>query len=421
MTPDALAAARSLDSQDPLARFRARFASDDPKLIYLDGNSLGRLPLAAVERVQEVVRSEWGGRLIRGWRDSWLDLPARLGDKIGRLVGADPGELRVADSTSVNLFKLAVAALRAQPGRTRIVTDDLNFPSDLYVLKAAIEAAGGHHRLDIVASSDGISTPLTLLETVVDENTALVTLSHTAFKSAYVHEMTAVNQLAHDHGALVLWDLSHSAGAVQVDLRGSGADLAVGCTYKYLNGGPGAPAFLFVRGDLQSRLENPLSGWLGHADPFSFVLDYAPAEGLRRFATGSPPIVSMALIEPGVDLLLEAGMEALRAKSVAQTSFLLELWETLLRPVGYELRSPRNPERRGSHLALGHPEAWRICQSLIADHGVIPDFRVPDNLRLGVAPLYNTFEELALAVEALRRIVCDREYEKYSHERGAVT
>jgi kynureninase len=417
-------AARELDQQDPLAPFRSRFVIDDPELIYLDGNSLGRLPIAAVERAQQIVRDEWGCRLIRGWSDSpnsWMDLAGRIGDKIGGLVGAEPGELRVADSTSVNLFKLAVAALRAQPGRSRLITDDLNFPSDVYILQAAIEAVGGHHRLEIVPSSDGITTPLSLLETVVDEHTALVALSHTAFKSAFVHDMTAVNHLAHQHGALILWDLSHSAGAVQVELRGSGADLAVGCTYKYLNGGPGAPAFLYVRRELQDRLENPISGWLGHADPFSFVLDYAPAEGIRRFMTGSPPIASTALVEPGVDLLLEAGMEAVRAKSVAQTSFLLDLWETELKPLGFELRSPRAPERRGSHLALGHPEAWRICQALIAEYHVIPDFRVPDNLRLGVAPLYNTFEELAKAMNALRQIVEERRYARYTTERTGVT
>lgn len=414
-------AAKQLDSQDPLAAFRSRFVIDDPDLIYLDGNSLGRLPTAALEVSQQVVREEWGGRLIRGWSDGWMDLAGRIGDKIGRLVGAEEGELRIADSTSVNLFKLTVAALRAQPGRTRVVTDDLNFPSDVYILKAAIEAAGGHHRLEIVPSQDGISTPLSLLETVIDEHTALVALSHTAFKSAYVHDMAAVNQLAHEHGALMLWDLGHSAGAVQVELRGSGADLAVGCTYKYLNGGPGAPAFLYVRRELQERLENPISGWLGHADPFSFLMDYAPADGVRRFMTGSPPIISTALIEPGVDLLLEAGMEAVRAKSVAQTSFLLDLWESELRPLGYELRSPRAPERRGSHVALGHPEGWRICQALIAEYSVIPDFRVPDNLRLGVAPLYNTFEELARSVEAMWEIVAQRRYDGYAVERTGVT
>ena len=416
-----LYAARQLDAADPLASFRSRFVVDDPRLIYLDGNSLGRLPVAAVERVQEVVRAEWGSRLIRAWSEGWFELNSRIGDKIGRLVGAEPGEVRVADSTSVNLFKLATAALRAQMGRTRIVTDDLNFPSDLYILQAAIEAAGARHRLEIVRSPDGITMPVELMRTFIDEQTALVALSHTAFKSAYLHDMTAVNQLAHENGALVLWDLSHSAGAVPIELRHSGADLAVGCTYKYLCGGPGAPAFLYVRRELQERLENPISGWLGHADPFSFELDYTPAPGLQRFMTGSPPVVSTALIEPGVELLLEAGMEAVRAKSVAQTSFLLDFWESELQPLGYDLRSPRNPGRRGSHLALGHPEAWRICQALIADYHVIPDFRVPDNLRLGVAPLYNTFEELASAVEALKEIVQQRRFGKYSCDRMGVT
>jgi kynureninase len=369
---------------------------------------------------RRLVEEEWGARLIRGWNDGWLELAGRVGEKIGRLLGAAPGQVTVADSTSVNLFKLATAALRSRPGPYRIVTDDLNFPSDLYVLRSALEAVGGGE-LEIVRSPDGITMPSELLEEAVRPGTTLVSLSHAAFKSAFVYDMAAVTELAHRVGALVLWDLSHSAGAVPVDLDGSGADLAVGCGYKYLNGGPGAPAFLYVRSALQRELRNPIAGWLGRDDPFGFALDYEPACGVRRFVSGTPPVLSLAMIEPGVDLLLEAGMERVREKSLAQTEYLVHLWEERLAPLGYRLASPREPARRGSHVSLAHPEGWRINRALIERLRVIPDFRAPDVIRLGVCPLYTTYRELYRAAEALRAALTDRLYEQFPPERSAVT
>jgi kynureninase len=412
--------ARALDADDDLGPFRERFVITDPELIYLDGNSLGRLPRASAARAREVVESEWGDRLIRGWNDGWIELPRRVGAKIARVLGAREDEVLVADSTSVCLFKLAVAALRARPGRRRIVTDDLNFPSDVYVLGSALEAAGGG-RLEIVRSPDGIAVSPAQLAAAIDGDTALVALSHTAFKSAFVHDMATVTDLAHERGALMLWDLSHSVGAVPVALNEARVDLAVGCTYKYLNGGPGAPAFLYVRRDLQEELRNPIAGWMGQRDPFTFALEYAPEAGLRRFLTGTPPILSLAAAEPGVDLVLEAGIDRIREKSLRQTEYLMALWEALLAPLGFRLGSPREGARRGSHVSLSHPEGYRINRALIERMRVIPDFRAPDTIRFGASPLYTSYEELYRGVEALRQVVQERHYEAYPPERSGVT
>jgi kynureninase len=422
--PDPLpgaAHAAALDAQDPLRAFRARFALPDPALIYLDGNSLGRLPVVTAPLLDEAVRARWGDRLVRSWNEGWFSLPERVGDKIARLLGAQPGEVVVADSTSVNLFKLALAALQARPGRTRILTDDLNFPSDLYVLQGAVALLGRGHTLEAVPSADGIHGPLDDLCARLDERVALVSLSHTVFKSAYVYDMARVAAAARAAGALVLWDLSHSAGAVTVDLGGAGADLAVGCTYKYLNGGPGAPAYLYVRRDLQEQLANPIQGWMGQRDLFAFGLDYAPAPGLRRFLSGTPPILSLAAVEPGVDLLLEAGMERLRAKSVQQTDYLIALWAEHLAPLGFTLNTPPAAALRGSHVSLGHPEALRIDLALIRELNVLPDFRRPDNIRLGIAPIYTTFAEIHAAMARLREAVARRLYEHYPVDAPVVT
>lgn len=413
--------AQALDAADPLRHFRQRFMCDEPELIYLDGNSLGRLPLASIELARDLVEQQWGARLIRSWNEGWFDLPIRIGGKLATLLGAHADEVAIADSTSVNLFKLAVAALRRQRGRTRILTDDLNFPSDLYVLQGAIEMLGGDHRLEIAPSADGVHGPVEALQARLDDDVALIVLSHTVFKSGYVYDMAALTAAAHAAGALVLWDLSHSVGSVPVALNASGADLAIGCTYKYVNGGPGAPAFLFVRRDLQAALHNPISGWMGQHDPFAFGLEYVAEPGMRHFLTGTPPVLSLALIEPGVDLLAEAGMAALRAKSVQQTEYFVALWEALLAPVGYTLKSPRQAAQRGSHISLGHVEGWRINQALIHDLKVLPDFRAPDNIRLGMAPLYTSFVDLYQAAIRLRRAVDEGIYARYSRQRTAVT
>ncbi|MFN3979727.1 MAG: kynureninase [Caldilinea sp.] len=413
--------AHALDATDPLAHFRARFANPEPDLIYLDGNSLGRLPHDTTALVHDLVERQWGGRLIRSWNEGWFTLPERVGGKLAQLVGAQSDEVIVADSTSVNLFKLAVAALRQQRGRTRILTDDLNFPSDVYILQGIVEMLDAGHRLEIIRSEDGVHGPVEALLAALDEDVALVVLSHTVFKSGYLYDMAAVTAAIHAAGALVLWDLSHSVGSVPVELNAAHADLAIGCTYKYVNGGPGAPAFLYVRRDLQPLLRNPISGWMGQHNPFDFTLNYVAEPGLRHFLTGTPAVLSLALVEPGVDLLLEAGMNALRAKSVQQSEYLIALWEEMLAPLGYVLKSPRQAERRGSHVSLGHVEGWRINQALIRNLNVLPDFRAPDNIRLGIAPIYTTFADVSMAVERMRRAVEERIYTHYSDQRAAVT
>jgi kynureninase len=413
--------AARLDAADPLARFRDEFVVAEPRLIYLDGNSLGRLPRRTAARLRQVVEREWGERLIRGWNEGWFTAARRIGGKLAGLLGAAPDEVVVADSTSVNLFKLAVAALRARPGRRRVVTDDANFPSDLYVLQGAIDLLGAGHRLDIVRSPDGLTVPEAALAAAIDGDTALVALSHVAFRSAFTHDIAAVTTLAHRQGALVLWDLSHSVGVLPVKLGEARADLAVGCTYKYLNGGPGAPAFLYVRRDLQERLANPVWGWFGQRDQFALDPEYVPGPGMQRFLVGTPPVLSLLAVEPGIDVVLEAGLDRVHAKSRALTDYLIALWEAELAPLGFALNSPRDARQRGSHVALGHPDALRIDRALIEEMAVLPDFRHPDNLRLGIAPLYTTFADVHEAVARIARVVRERLHERYPATRPAVT
>ena len=420
-----LAYAQSLDAADPLAHFRAHFAHPDANLVYVDGNSLGRMPQTSLALANDLVTRQWGDRLIRSWNEGWFDAPERVGAKIAGILGAQPDEVIVADSTSVNFFKLLVAGLRyaqqRDARRIRILTDDLNFPSDIYVIEEAVDLLGRRHTLELLRAPDGIHGPVDALRQELRDDVALLTLSHTVFKSGYTYDMAAVTKQAHDAGALVLWDLSHSAGSVPIDLNAANADLAVGCTYKYLNGGPGAPAFLYIRRDLQEQLANPIAGWMSQSNLFDFGLAHKPVSTLRRFLSGTPPVLSLALIEVGVDLLQAAGMEALRAKSVQQTEYLVALWEAMLQPLGYTLNSPRDPAWRGSHISLGHPEGLRIDLALIRDCNVLPDFRYPDNIRIGIAPLYNTFADVHAVAAALAEVVEQGVYKKYPTEKPVVT
>jgi len=416
-----LAFAQQMDAQDDLAAFRGAFVLAEPDLIYMDGNSLGRLPHGTVERIQAAVETEWGRDLIRGWNSGWYQAPTRVGEKIARLVGAGPGQVVVSDSTSVNLFKLVMAALAMRPERDRIVSDTLNFPSDLYILQGCVRLLGDCHRLHLVPSADGIATDQQALRDAVDEQTALVTLSHVTFKSGFLYDAAAVTERAHEVGALVLWDLSHSVGAVPIELDRWGADLAVGCTYKYLNGGPGAPAFLYVRRDLQEEAVPPIWGWFGQRSPFDFDLAYEPAGGVARFLAGTPPILSLLAMESAVDLVQEAGLARIRRKSVRLTSYLVYLVDTILSPLGFALGSPRDPARRGSHVSVRHPQGYQISRAMIEEMQVLPDFREPDNIRLGLAPLYTSFAEVWGAVDRIRRVVEEERYLGYPAERLPVT
>ena len=424
-TDESINHARKLDARDELREFRDEFVIVDPDTIYLDGNSLGRLPSKTIEILKDAVERQWGERLIRSWNEGWIEASARIGAKLANLVGAKPDEVIITDATSVNLFKLAGAALKDQKNRTKIISDELNFPSDLYILQGLIDLIGSGYTIEMVTSGDGIQINQETLANEIDKNTALVVLTHTCFRSAFVHNMAFINQIAHRKGAYVLWDLSHSVGSVPVDLNGTEAELAVGCTYKYLNGGPGSPAFLYVRKDLQKKLIQPLWGWLGSKDPFSFNLDFMPAENISRFQVGTPPIVSLLAIEPGLDLHLQAGMDRLRKKSMMQTEYLLFLFNQWLLPLGFNLGSPRNPEIRGSHVSIRHPEAFRISKAMIEakkpDIKVIPDFRIPDNLRLGIASIYTSFEDINRAMRRIKEIVERKTYEQYTGERMKVT
>jgi kynureninase len=382
----------ALDAADPLAPFRERFALPEG-VIYLDGNSLGALPKATPARVNAVMHDEWGAGLIRSWNSAdWIRAPQRVGGKIASLIGAAAHEVVVADSTSVNCYKLIMAALAAQPGRTTVLSEPGNFPTDLYMIESAMAARGGGHRLQLASRESLVSQ--------ISEETALVLLTHVHYKTADLWDMATVTAAAQAKGALVLWDLSHSVGAVPVDLRGANADLAVGCGYKFLNGGPGAPAFLFVAERHQASLTSPLGGWLGHARPFDFVDHYEPAPGVARFLCGTPPILAVAALECGVDLHRETTMAALSAKSQALASLFIALVSSRCAPYGVERVGPPPGAPRGSHVSFRHAEGYAIMQALIA-RGVIGDFRAPDIMRFGLTPLYLRFADIAAAVDVL--------------------
>jgi kynureninase len=385
----------ALDLDDPLAPFRARFSLPEG-VIYLDGNSLGALPSATPARIAAVVAEEWGSGLIRSWNDAgWVDLSARIAGKIGRLIGAPAGSVAVGDSTSVNVFKMLAAALALRPERTTILSETDNFPTDLYIAQGLAALLGDRHVLRLEAGRDAAAS--------IDDSTAVVMLTHVNYRSGTMHDMATITRIAHERGALVLWDLAHSAGAVPVDLAACDADFAVGCGYKFLNGGPGAPAFLYVAPRLHETLRMPITGWFGHAAPFAFDVDYRPAPGITRASVGTPPVLSLAALEIGVDIALEAPMPLLREKSLRQTALFAQLVAQFCGET-FVLTSPREDARRGSQVCLAHPEAYAIMQALIA-RGVIGDFRASDILRFGITPLYLGYAELWDAAAQLADIM----------------
>ncbi|HKJ56409.1 MAG TPA: kynureninase [Nitriliruptoraceae bacterium] len=394
----------ALDAADPLSGLLDQFVVTDPDLLYLDGNSLGRLPAAAAKQVRHVVDHDWGDRLIRSWNEGWWDAHVRLGDALAPVVGARPGEVIISESTSTNLFKLAMAGLRMQAGRHTIVTDDLNFPTDNHVLAGVADVVPGG-RVVTVTSPDGIHGDMAALRAALDDDVAIVSLSHVAYKSGWIWDIGEVTSAAHDAGAMVLWDCSHSVGAVPVDLAAHDADMAVGCTYKYLNGGPGAPAFAYVRNDLQERFANPITGWWGHAEPFSFDLDFRPAPDIRRVHVGTVPMLSLLAAEAGITMVADTGIDAIRAKSIALTSLLVDLADQHLAGEGFSLASPRRAEQRGGHVSLAHEHGWGITRALIEQAAVVPDFRAPDVVRLGLSPLTTSFLDVHTAVGRIREVV----------------
>jgi kynureninase len=392
--------ARQLDASDPLAFARERFSLPEG-VIYLDGNSLGALPKAAPAALAEAAERQWGEDLISSWnKHEWIDWPTTIAAKLSPVVGAKPNQLLIADSTSVCLFKLLAAAVRARPGRGTIVTQQANFPTDLYVAQGLADMLG----LEVKAVPSG------QVSGALDDDTAVVMLTHVDYRSAAVHDMRAINDAAHAAGALAVWDLSHSAGAIELDLDGSGCDLAVGCGYKYLNGGPGSPAFIYVADGLQGELANPLQGWMGHAEPFAFVDDYRPNQGIVRFLTGTPSILAMAALEAGLGTFDGIAMGDVQAKSRKLSRLFVDEVEARC---GSEVRlaSPRDPAQRGSHLVFAHAEGYAVMQALIA-RGVIGDFRAPNLMRFGFTPLYTRYPDVVRAAEILTEILEAREWDQ---------
>jgi kynureninase len=404
--------ARRLDAVDAIANVRAAFALS-PGEVYLDGNSLGAMPRSVPERVADVVSNEWGRDLIRSWNSAdWIGAPQRVGGKIARLIGAKPHEVVAADSTSVNLFKLLSAAIVDRPERKIILAEPGNFPTDLYIAQG------------VAANCVGIelrTVPRDDIAAAIDEDVAVVMLTDVHYRTGERFDMAAITRAAHDKGALALWDLCHSAGAVTVDLNGCGADLAVGCGYKYLNGGPGAPAFMFVAERHQARLRSPLTGWMGHAQPFLFNDDYAAGQGIRRFLCGTPPIIGLSALEQAVDLLLDQDLATVFAKGQQLCSLFIDLVEDRCAGLGLTLATPRQQAIRGSHVSFTHDNGYPVMQALIA-RGVIGDFRAPDMLRFGLTPLYVSFEDVWRATEILRDILLHRSWDEETYRvRAEVT
>ena len=422
---DYLAEAGRLDREDKLKKFRDEFFDSGEKLIYLDGNSLGKMPVRSRNRVQHLLDKEWGSDLIRGWNASWWDMPLRAASQISSIIGAGEDEVIVADSTSVNLYKLVTAATKINPGRKKIVCETISFPTDLYIIQGVIDELSDGHQLVLAESKDGISVSFDELDMLIDDDTALVVLSLVSYRTAAMYDMQKVNDLVHSRGALVLWDLSHATGAVPVRLSETGADMAVGCTYKYLNCGPGSPAYLYVRKDLIEKCKSPIWGWFGELKPFDFSKEYRPAKSIRKFMTGTSGIMSMCTIEPSLKIIEEAGMDRIREKSIGLTSFFMKMVDDLLSQHGFSPGSPYNSEMRGSHVSIRHKDAFRISKALIdpecGDYVIIPDFRPPDNLRFGFSSLYNSYMEVYHTVSELLSIIEQQAYIRYSSEREEVT
>jgi len=410
--------ATALDGGDPLGAFVGAFVADDPHLVYFDGNSLGRLPRRTVDALARVVHEEWGGELVRGW-DHWIDLPTAVGDRLGAAVlGAGPGQVVVCDSTTVNLFKLAAAALDARAGRGVVVTDDANFPTDRYVLEGLARTRGLTVRMVATDPVHGIDPEA--VSAAMDADVGLATFSHVDYRSGAVADVETLTAIAHRAGALTLWDLSHGAGAVPATLDGWGVDLAVGCGYKYLNGGPGAPAWLYVGRALQDGLVPPVWGWFGQTDQFAMGPTYRPAPGIRRWLAGTPPVLGLVAVDHGVALLRDAGMARVRAKGLALTSYAATLAEAWLVPLGFHVGSPADPARRGSHLALHHQEAYRLGRAL-READVVPDHRPPDLLRIGLAPLSTRYAEVWEGMDRIRRLAEEQAWRRYDPSPGRVT
>lgn len=415
--------AQQCDQQDELAAYYDRFYH--PKdLIYLDGNSLGKQPIEAKGIIDEVITEQWGERLIRSWNEHWLKMPQQIGDQIAQLLKVNASEINVGESTSVNLYKLAHALVRSGRFGNQLITDSLNFPTDNYILEGIQSQLKLTAIITIQYPSD-LEADLEVLKENIARNPGVICLSLVSYKSAYRYPMKMLNDFAKEHQSIIIWDLSHAVGAVDLDLKASNTLAAIGCTYKYLNGGPGAPAFLYIDQSLVSALETPIQGWFGHSQPFDFSADYVAAKGIAQFRAGTPQILSLASLKAGLSITLEANTKRLQAKSQQLSTYLLHLIATELMPLGFKLESPTDHDQRGSHLTLSHQESWRICQCLQHPRPnrptIIVDFRPDRFLRIGITPLYTRFEDLWLTAERLKEIVSTEEYLNHDGTKPVVT
>ena len=418
-----LSNAKLLDKKDVLSKFHSLFYHQKNE-IYFDGNSLGKLPLQAQKTIEEAVQKQWGEGLIRSWNQYWLSLSSRISDKYSELLGAEKGEIIIGESTSVSLYQVTYALLKEGNFPKQLSTDILNFPTDLYVL----EGLGKSFEippLKIISYKDEVEAEIEILKASIKNNPGIVCLSLVSYKSAYLYPMKQLNRWASKNKSIIVWDLSHAVGAVAIDLKETETIIALGCTYKYMNGGPGAPAFLYINKEWYSKLSNPIQGWFGHQHPFDFSKKYEAANSIKRFASGTPAILSLLGMEAGIDITLEAGIKLLQEKSIQQSeAFIKEVINKLV-PLGFSIESPLDHRKRGSHVTISHYASWQICQALIAGNGehpkIIPDFRPPHFIRFGITPLYTRFEEIKRVIEVLREIAERKLYLNFPLEKLEVT
>lgn len=411
------------DEKDPLSKFRAHFHHPKNEL-YFDGNSLGKLPLKAQQTLHEIIQNQWGEGLIRSWNTHWLDIPKKIAAKYAQLLGAEKEEICIGESTSVRLYQILHALMSSGLFPKQLTTDILNFPTDLYVMEGLVKVFK-ISPISLISYSNEVEADIKKLKKFIANHPGIICLSLVSYKSAFLYPMQLLNRWAAKHSSIIVWDLSHAVGAVAVDLKETETKIALGCTYKYMNGGPGSPAFLYVNKGVQSKLFNPIQGWFGHQLPFDFEREYTPAQGIDRFASGTPSILSMAAMEAGVDLVLEAGIESLRHKSILQSELLLKMVQEELIPLGFLIESPIESEYRGSHVSLSHPASWQICQALLAGSKlqpkIIPDFRPPNFIRFGITPLYTQYKDLLVLVNTLKTIMNTERYLNFSTEKTTVT
>jgi kynureninase len=416
--------ALELDQNDPLAGYRSKFVITDPNLCYLDGNSLGRLPHATVKAVSDFLSQEWGNEVVTGW-SHWIDEAQVAGDLLGRAVlGAGPGQVLVCDTTSVNFYQLCVAAIKARPGRKTIITDAANFPTDRYILKGIAEQFGLNliiidNEDPTIAENERITAEL--LEKYMTEDVAMVTFEVIQYRSGARTDIQSVTDLARSYGALVVWDASHAAGAIEMNFDACGVDLAVGCTYKYGNSGPGSPAWLYVNKKIQSELQVPILGWFGNEDQFGMGPDFVKAEGIRGFQIASPSIIGIRGVQVAFAMIEEAGIDVIASKAAIGTQMMIDLYDEWLAPLGYTLLTSRNPKERGGHISIGHPDAARICVALRKFANVIPDYRTPNAIRLAIAPLPTSYVEVWDGFQRIRDLTQSRQYEKVEGSDSRVT